>query len=464
MRKTLLILLALTLGHTMAQAAVSAVTFKLAYNPSTCLYNVYMTVTGGSTTSIQEQEAYTAQVSIVVPTGTVVGATIVSNEPKTGSISNNVLTRTTAKTWSNSNFDINNSVLPGYDVYAFTPALTNAYYPALNNGDSVLLFSLSIGTTSCGSGVRLWNNNEIQGSPATGGDPTSTAFGGTDYNNGHDFSSSTVYQAYVGNGTSYVTPPSPTLTLTPTYTPGTSFADTSAAAPGSSCASGLTYAWTGPNSFASTSPSIYVSPLTASSYGTYTLVVTDAKGCTATASSTISVPLPIHLISFDGMGVKCAAFLNWKAITDGELDHFDVQSSTNGVNYETVGQVPAQANAAEGSYSFTVNQEDHKTYYRLKMVEQSGNISYSQVIPVSTECERREITVSPNPAATDLTIGGLNVGDKIKVINSIGQTMLLTTASENPMVIDIHAYTPGLYNVLVVRDNEVKKAVSIIKQ
>jgi hypothetical protein len=463
MRKALLILLAIVFGHTAIQASVNGITYKLVYNPTSCLYNVYMTITSGSTTSIQEQEAYTAQVSIVVPTGTAVGTTIVSNEPKTGSINNNVLTRTTPNTWSNSNFDINNAAMPGYDVYSFTAALTNAYYPVLNSGDSVLLFSVSIATTSCGAGVRLWNNNEILGSAVTG-DPNSTDFGGTDYNNGHDFSSSSVYQAYVGNGTSRVTPPSPTVTLTPTLNPGVSFADTSAATPGSSCAASLTYAWTGPNSFSSTSPSIYVSPLTSDKYGTYTLTVTDTKGCTATASSMIAVPLPIKLINFDGVGKKCTVFLDWKAVTDMNFDHFNVQYSKDGTEYVTIGQVSNPGSSQEGNYSFTYNQERKKGYYRLMIMDKDGTFSYSQVVPVNTECEQRDITIVPNPVSTYFEITGISASDEIRITNTMGQAVLTSVSTGSSTRVDMSVCTPGLYSVAIIRDNTVIKTVSVIKQ
>jgi hypothetical protein len=464
MRNTLLIFLAILLAHSAVRASVTGITYKLVYNPTSCLYNVYMTIASGSTTSIQEQEAYTAQVSIVVPTGTSVGTTIVSNEPKTGSINNNVLTRTTPKTWANSNFDINNSALPGYDVYSFTAALTNAYYPVLNTGDSILLFSVSIATTSCGAGVRLWNNNEIQGSPVTG-DPNSTDIGGTDYNNGHDFSSSSVYQAYIGNGPSRVAPPSPTVTLTPTLKPGVSFADTSASTPGSSCASSLTYAWNGPNSFSSTSPSIYVSPLTNGKYGNYTLTVTDTKGCTAVASTMIAVPLPIKLTSFNGIGEKCTALLTWKAFTDVNFDHFNVQYSKDGIEYLTIGAVKQQGNTdGESSYSFSNNQERNRGYYRLMIVDKNGTFNYSQVVPVLTECELNDITIVPNPASTYFDVTGINAGDEVRITNTMGQAVQTKLSTGSSTRIDMNVCAPGIYSVAVIRDHSAIKTASVIKQ
>jgi hypothetical protein len=53
--------------------------------------------------------------------------------------------------------------------------------------------------------------------------------------------------------------------------------------------SGASYAWSGPNGFTSTAQNPTVNPATIAAGGTYTVIVTDATGCTATASTTAVV-------------------------------------------------------------------------------------------------------------------------------------------------------------------------------
>ncbi len=52
---------------------------------------------------------------------------------------------------------------------------------------------------------------------------------------------------------------------------------------------GLTYAWTGPNVFTSNQQSPIITNATNSNAGTYTVLVTDTKGCTATAIAAVTV-------------------------------------------------------------------------------------------------------------------------------------------------------------------------------
>ena len=74
-----------------------------------------------------------------------------------------------------------------------------------------------------------------------------------------------------------------------------------------------TYSWTGPGGFTSTSQDLNGVPA-----GTYVLLVTDAAGCTATASTTLSEPAPIDMTATlsdvgNGFQVGCAG-------NDGSID------------------------------------------------------------------------------------------------------------------------------------------------
>lgn len=56
---------------------------------------------------------------------------------------------------------------------------------------------------------------------------------------------------------------------------------------------GTTFSWTGPNGFSATTPDAVISPVTDLAAGTYTVVVSDANGCTNDTSIDISInPLP----------------------------------------------------------------------------------------------------------------------------------------------------------------------------
>ena len=56
---------------------------------------------------------------------------------------------------------------------------------------------------------------------------------------------------------------------------------------------GVSYTWTGPNSYSANTQNISFTPATAADAGVYTVTVTDGNSCTATATATLTInPLP----------------------------------------------------------------------------------------------------------------------------------------------------------------------------
>ncbi|MEO8069294.1 MAG: choice-of-anchor L domain-containing protein [Flavobacteriales bacterium] len=115
---------------------------------------------------------------------------------------------------------------------------------------------------------------------------------------------------------------------------------------------GFTYAWTGPNGFTSTDP--IISGLAA---GSYTLVVTDANGCTSMATLSLVAPQPLsvdELLSDVGNGYQVSCSGN-----DGSID-LTVTNGTAPYQFDWTGP-SGYASLAEdisalgaGSYAITV--------------------------------------------------------------------------------------------------------------
>ena len=463
-----LVLLALLFTGTRAQAAVDSVSFKILYNASTCKYDVYMTVLGGHTTAGGGRSAYPGQLTIVVPTGSTVNG-IVSNEPKSGSRNGAIVTRTTPTTWSNSNIKMNYpGALSGFDAYAFTPGVSNAFYDSLNTNDVVLLFSVKILSNTCGAGIRMWNNNEVMGTAVSGGDPTSDNYENDDYNNGIGIGSPT--QRYKRNGISDVTPPNPMVnSVTPTCT-SNSFSLTASANPGSSCASPLTYAWTGPNGFTNSSASFTITSPTAANSGTYRLTIKDANACMAVfaqgynAINCALLPLPIRLSAFDGSANKCTAVLSWQTAEAPTFKDFEVQYSNDGSRFETVGTVSSVNVSGGSSYTFNYDQASGRGYYRLKVIDIDGKDTYSKTISIVTSCDAQQITISPNPTSGNIYVKGIAAGDEVKVMDMVGQIVTSTKSQSDVAMLDLSAYAPGVYEVLVVKGQTAIKAGQVVKQ
>ena len=96
-----------------------------------------------------------------------------------------------------------------------------------------------------------------------------------------------------------------------------------------------------------------------------------------------NIPLPVTLVSFKGSYTGVVT-LEWTASDAYQFSHFDIERSTDGIHFESIGKrsVPPSA-SGDILYSFTDTDADiGANYYRLKMVDLDGKIAYSRLISI----------------------------------------------------------------------------------
>lgn len=131
------------------------------------------------------------------------------------------------------------------------------------------------------------------------------------------------------------------------------------------------------------------------------------------------VILPVTLVRFQAKKQVSSVLLEWITANEDNLDHFELERSSNGSVFEKIGQVSAAGlSSAQNRYSFTdLHPERTINYYRLKLTDHDGKFSYSNTVIVSSNQSSGNITgmVIPNPFYTSFNIAlGL---DKIQPVN-----------------------------------------------
>ena len=253
-------------------AQVTSVDYQLKYNTETCLWDVYIIIQGGSATTIPQRAQFNSQISVVVPTGTVISGAPINYMPLQN---NQTYMGTVPLKWTLGTPVVNPAASPGNDFYGITPTLSPAsFYNDLFTGDTVKIFALDIGTFSdCGGGIRLFDNDTDPPSNAPG-------MGGGDFSNGFTLGGAT--QLYNTNAPQ-VDPPPPVLSaMNMCVDPDSLHIDLDAVT--STCQEPLTYEWSGPLGYSSTDEDVAISGATSANNGTYMVTVTDVFGCTSTLS------------------------------------------------------------------------------------------------------------------------------------------------------------------------------------
>jgi hypothetical protein len=124
-----------------------------------------------------------------------------------------------------------------------------------------------------------------------------------------------------------------------------------------------------------------------------------------------SIPLPLHLLSFNATKKGGAAVLIWNIEEDEDNSHYVIEASVNGVLYKEIGEVKASATAGYMSYEYvhataqTFAGNGKAVYYRLKLVDVQHAVKYSSTVWVSFEgAAPEQVLVYPNPVVSQFRI------------------------------------------------------------
>jgi hypothetical protein len=166
-------------------------------------------------------------------------------------------------------------------------------------------------------------------------------------------------------------------------------------------------------------------------------------------------PLPAFLSSFKATYLSPIINLNWVALQEINLNAYNVEWSTDAINFTTIAVIVAKGNATNNQlvqYNFQHKNFTEQNYYRLKMMDNNGTYQYSSVIPVSTT-KSRNIQVYPNPANDFLTIQidkPINTAIEMSVIDATGKPLMQVKFAEAKYQLNVKNLATGLYTLQLI--------------
>src|SRR5213075_3313228 len=109
------------------------------------------------------------------------------------------------------------------------------------------------------------------------------------------------------------------------------------------------------------------------------------------------------ILNFQGVIRNKFATLDWSIGHNNELDYFDIERSFDGIHFELVAQVDADASIDQvATYSAIDDLSEiplrPAVYYRLKVKKINGSSGYSKIIRLPFGIlPKRTVTIAPNP-------------------------------------------------------------------
>ena len=182
--------------------------------------------------------------------------------------------------------------------------------------------------------------------------------------------------------------------------------------------------------------------------------ITSYSNFTFGSTDNVENPLPIEIVTFD-------AYVNnienvdvvWQTISEIDNDFFNVQRSSNTVDWKDVAKINGAGNS-NGLINYTFEDKQPLSgvsYYRLKQTDYNGSITYSQLRVVEFYDDKNSldnISIYPNPTASTINIRGMqNINYNISIINMVGEQIMNTNSISINKQINISNLATGVYQI-----------------
>jgi hypothetical protein len=151
------------------------------------------------------------------------------------------------------------------------------------------------------------------------------------------------------------------------------------------------------------------------------------------------VILPIKGLQFTGNRFSATHVqLNWQTLSETALKYFEIEKSTDGRAFQYVGSVNARNFAEKSQYSLVDADASEVVYYRIKIVDENMQITYSNVITVKNNINQTaSLQVTPNPADNYITLSVKQLKAKtlkLNLYNDKGQLIISTTVNSSELI------------------------------
>ncbi|MES2431393.1 MAG: T9SS type A sorting domain-containing protein [Bacteroidota bacterium] len=180
---------------------------------------------------------------------------------------------------------------------------------------------------------------------------------------------------------------------------------------------------------------------------------------------------PVALSSVKASQQNGGVAVEWKVESEVNTKSYVVEKSSDGVNFTKVTTVAATNYASSASYNWLdVAPLNGDNFYRIRIIDQSGVATVSQIVKVKIGNVKAEISIYPNPivnGTVGLQLVNMPKGDyKVKIINIVGQTIFNKTikhlggSSTETLSLDKNL-ARGLYKLEIIDSNKNQTVITL---
>ena len=150
--------------------------------------------------------------------------------------------------------------------------------------------------------------------------------------------------------------------------------------------------------------------------------------------------IPVTITDFVASKDNESVFLKWYATYESNFSRFDIERSTDGINFNKIGEVTGR-NLANYNYADNDLPRRPVLYYRLKMIDDNGRFTYSKIIAIRLGNYFSNALVYPNPSAGKLHIKlleSLQDNSRLSITDISGRTLKNETLKKGTVTIELN--------------------------
>ena len=177
---------------------------------------------------------------------------------------------------------------------------------------------------------------------------------------------------------------------------------------------------------------------------------------------TVTSVLPVKFGEFNVYEKQPGVQIDWSTYSENNVDRFEVQRSSDGRTFSTIGQVSARNLNIQSNYNwFDVAPLHNINYYRIKSIDIDGKTGFTSIIKINFNKTITGFNLYPNPVLNkqlSLQASNLEKGEYVMFVsNSTGQQVYRKNISLNggaiTQVIQLPAsLQSGIYSLQLINN------------
>lgn len=181
-----------------------------------------------------------------------------------------------------------------------------------------------------------------------------------------------------------------------------------------------------------------------------------------TTATPANVNLPVELLHFTAKANNNAAILTWATASEENNAYFDVQRSTDGINFETIGQVEGAGTTYDvQEYTFIDESPVNGiNYYRLRQVDIDGQFEFHKIEVVTINGLKNGVVIVPTQVCNqfDVVFGEtIDATVEMNIVSVNGQTVKseVININGNHQTINVSELNVGVYLIRMNVNNTI---------